>query len=422
MSQSALHLGAASGHDDVVQLLLEWRGAASADLEARNMYGETPLHLAAKNGCLGVVRRLLGAGASTEARATNGMTPLHLAVWAAARSNDAVVVEELLEHHANVDARDNENKTPAAHLPKSPSAEQLQALLAAHSAAAGCISPPPPPPLSTLAAGCAEPRAVMEALEAELATLVGLGSLKRQLRSWAKGALLDGRRAALGLLGTDRTGGGGYSRGPPPHMALLGSPGTGKTTVARIVARLLHALGALPTDCVIECQRTDLVGEFVGHTGPKTRKKARSNKIQEAEGGVLFVDEAYRLVPAQKADEKDYGIEALEEIMAVMDSGRLVVIFAEIAEVMLRKMTDTSGLLQGFHLATDCTPVALTALLERKTTARQRRQRNGGLALPVLCDARDMLDCRLDLDCADAEELVTLRLADFEAALELVAE
>eukprot|EP00850_Spirogloea_muscicola_P005275 SM000024S07737 [mRNA] locus=s24:115248:117524:+ [translate_table: standard] len=405
MSQSALHLGAASGHDDIVQLLVEWRGAASADLEARNMYGETPLHLAAKNGCLGVVRRLLRAGASTEARATNGMTPLHLAVWAAARSNDAVVVEELLEHHANVDARDNENKTPAAHLPKSPSAEQLQALLAAHSAAAGCRSPPPPP-LSTLAAGCAKPRAVMGALEAELATLVGLASLKRQLRGWAKGALLDGRRAALGLLGTGRTGGGGYSRGPPPHMALLGSPGTGKTTVARIVARLLHALGALPTDRVIECQRTDLVGEFVGHTGPKTRKK-----IQEAEGGVLFVDEAYRLVPAQKADEKDYGIEALEEIMAVMDSGRLVVIFA-----------DTSGLLQGFHLATDCTPVALTALLERKTTERQRRQRNGGLVLPVLCDARDMLDCRLDLDCADAEELVTLRLADLEAALELLAD
>ncbi|KAJ6407119.1 hypothetical protein OIU84_010599 [Salix udensis] len=87
--------------------------------------------------------------------------------------------------------------------------------------------------------------------------------------------------------------------------------------VARILGRLLHVVGVLPTDKVIEVQRTDLVGEFVSHTGPKTRRR-----IAEAEGGILSVDEAYQLIPSQKEEEKDYGIEALEEIMSVMDSGK----------------------------------------------------------------------------------------------------
>ncbi|KAF9680515.1 hypothetical protein SADUNF_Sadunf06G0129400 [Salix dunnii] len=91
-----------------------------------------------------------------------------------------------------------------------------------------------------------------------------------------------------------------------------------KTMIARILGRLLHMVGVLPTDKVKEVQRTDLVGELVCHTGPMTRRK-----IAEAEGGILFVDEAYRLIQSQKEDEKDYGIEALEQIMSVMDSGKV---------------------------------------------------------------------------------------------------
>ncbi|KAD6455181.1 hypothetical protein E3N88_09887 [Mikania micrantha] len=142
----------------------------------------------------------------------------------------------------------------------------------------------------------------MDELEKELSNLVGLHGLKLLLRKWAKGMLLDERRRTLGLkVGTRR----------PPHMAFLGNPGTA-------------------TDKVTEVQRTDLVGEFVGHTGPKTRK------LKEAEGGILFVDEAYRLIPMQKSDDKDYGLEALEEIMSVMDNGKLVVIFAGYSEPMKR--------------------------------------------------------------------------------------
>jgi replication-associated recombination protein RarA len=134
--------------------------------------------------------------------------------------------------------------------------------------------------------------------------------------------ILDEKRRALGLKVAARRS---------PHMAFLGNPGTGKTMVARILGKLLHMVGVLPSDKVTEVQRTDLVGEFVGHTGPKTRKK-----IKEAEGGILFVDEAYRLIPMQKADDKDYGLEALEEIMSIMDSGKVVVIFAGYAEPMKR--------------------------------------------------------------------------------------
>ncbi|KAK7245461.1 hypothetical protein RIF29_40307 [Crotalaria pallida] len=124
--------------------------------------------------------------------------------------------------------------------------------------------------------------------------------------------------------------------------------------VVHILEKLLHMVGILPTDKVTEVQRTDLVGKFVGHTGPKTR-----SRIQEAEGGILFVDEAYGLIPMQKSDDKDYGLEALEEIMSVMDRGKIVVIFAELAEILLAE----DSLLYGFKLHPSCSIEALAALI-----------------------------------------------------------
>ncbi|KAJ0040592.1 hypothetical protein Pint_26757 [Pistacia integerrima] len=162
----------------------------------------------------------------------------------------------------------------------------------------------------------------MDALEKELSNIVGLDELKKQLRKWAKGIVLDERRKAVGLkIGT---------AGRLPHMAFLGNPGTGKTMVARILGRLLHSVGILQTDNVKEVQRTDLVGQYIGHTGYQTRKK-----IKEAEGGILFVDEAYRLMPEERSG-RDFGLEALEEIMSCMDDGKVSVIFAGYNEAMQR--------------------------------------------------------------------------------------
>jgi len=311
-----------------------------------------------------------------------------------------------------------------SHLPKSPSNEKLRGLLQAH--------------LDKQQSN--KGHHMIAALEAALKPIVGLEGLKLQLRRWAKGTLLNEKRRALGLHCPARR---------PPHMAFLGSPGTGKTMVARLLAELLHMVGVLKENKVVEVQRTDLVGEFVGHTGPRTRIK-----IKEAEGGILFVDEAYRLMPVQSGTDKDYGIEALEEIMSYMDTGKVVVIFAgyaepmqrvfganegfcrrvnrffhfddfspkeiaQIVQVKLQEQTEGS-LIYGFKLSADCTEDAIAELLQKNTTERQRHLLNGGLVWPMLVNAREHLDERLDLDCDIADELVTITMRDLEAGLQLI--
>ncbi|EEF48253.1 Protein cbxX, chromosomal, putative [Ricinus communis] len=433
MAQTPLHVSAGNNRAEIVKTLLEWQGPEKVELEAKNMYGETPLHMAAKNGCNEAARLLLAHGAFVESKANNGMTPLHLAVWYSIRSDDFSTVKTLLEYNADCSAKDNEGMTPMNHLSRGPGSEKLRQLLQWHIDEQR---------KRRALEACSETKAKMEELENALSNIVGLHELKIQLRKWAKGMLLDERRMALGLkVGVRR----------PPHMAFLGNPGTGKTMVARILGRLLHLVGILPTDRVTEVQRTDLVGEFVGHTGPKTRKK-----IKEAEGGILFVDEAYRLIPMQKADDKDYGLEALEEIMSVMDSGKVVVIFAgyskpmkrviasnegfcrrvtkffqfddftpeDLAKIIHIKMNnqEEDGLLYGFNLHSKCSMEAIAKLIERKTTEKQRKEMNGGLADTMLVNARENLDSRLDFDCIDTEELRTITLEDLEAGLRLLSQ
>ncbi|KAL3532448.1 hypothetical protein ACH5RR_005969 [Cinchona calisaya] len=432
MAQTPLHVSAGYNNVEIIKHLLDWPGPEKVELEAKNMYGETPLHMAAKNGCNEAAKMLLSHGASLEAKANNGMTPLHLAVWHSLRVEDYSTVKTLLEYNADCSAEDHEGLTPLNHLSQSSGSEKLRELLQKHLEEQR---------KRKAIEACSETQAKMDALEKELSNIVGLDELKLQLRKWAKGMLLDERRRALGLkVGARR----------PPHMAFLGNPGTGKTMVARVLGKLLHMVGILPTDRVTEVQRTDLVGEFVGHTGPKTRRK-----IQEAEGGILFVDEAYRLIPMQKADDKDYGLEALEEIMSVMDSGKVVVIFAGYSEPMKRvissnegfcrrvtkffhfndfssedlakilhlKMTNQaeSSLLYGFKLHPYCSVDAVAALIGRETTEKQRKEMNGGLVDPMLVNARENLDLRLNFDCIDTDELLTLTLEDLEAGLRLLS-
>ncbi|CAL9055041.1 uncharacterized protein LOC135676275 [Musa acuminata AAA Group] len=432
MAQTPLHVAAGYNNTSIVKYLLEWKGPEKVELEARNMYGETPLHMAAKNGCSESARMLLRHGASLEAKANNGMTPLHLAVWHALRAEDSITVSTLLEYNADCSVKDNEGMTPLNHLSDGASSEKLRGLLGWHMEEQR---------KRKAIESCSEAKAKMTEFEAAISNIVGLQELKMQLRRWARGMLFDEKRRALGLNIAPRR---------PPHMAFLGNPGTGKTMVARILGKLLHMVGILSTDKVTEVQRTDLVGEFVGHTGPKTRRK-----INEAEGGILFVDEAYRLIPMQKADDKDYGLEALEEIMSVMDSGKVVVIFAgysepmkrviqsnegfcrrvtkffyfddfnttELAQILHIKMDhqDQNSLLYGFKLHPSCSVEAVAELIDRETTDKQRREMNGGLIGPLLANARENLDLRLDFDCTDTDGLVTITLEDLKAGLELLS-
>jgi probable Rubsico expression protein CbbX len=152
--------------------------------------------------------------------------------------------------------------------------------------------------------------AVLEALERDL---VGLAPVKARLRQIAALLLVDRARSRLGVA----------ARPPSLHMCFTGNPGTGKTTVALRMAEVLHGLGWIRRPQVISVGRDDLVGQWVGHTAPKTREV-----LKRAMGGVLFIDEAYYLYRPE--NERDYGQEAVEILLQVMESQRddLVVILA----------------------------------------------------------------------------------------------
>ncbi|MBA3741730.1 AAA family ATPase [Sporichthya sp.] len=143
--------------------------------------------------------------------------------------------------------------------------------------------------------------------------LIGLAAVKRRIREIAALLMVDRARARFGLSASK----------PSLHMSFAGSPGTGKTTVALRMAEILHALGYLRLPKVHAVTREDLVGQFIGHTAPKTKEA-----MAKAAGGVLFIDEAYYL--HRPENERDYGQEAIEILLAEMESerGSLVVIFA----------------------------------------------------------------------------------------------
>jgi probable Rubsico expression protein CbbX len=151
---------------------------------------------------------------------------------------------------------------------------------------------------------------VLDKLEREL---IGLEPVKSRIRDIAALLLVDKLRSTLGL-----------SAGAPSlHMSFTGNPGTGKTTVAVRMAEILHRLGYIRKGHLVCVTRDDLVGQYIGHTAPKTKEV-----LKRAMGGVLFIDEAYYLYRPE--NERDYGQEAIEILLQVMENQRddLVVIFA----------------------------------------------------------------------------------------------
>jgi probable Rubsico expression protein CbbX len=143
--------------------------------------------------------------------------------------------------------------------------------------------------------------------------LVGLAPVKQRIREIAAFLLVARARQEVGLT----------SDPPTLHMAFTGNPGTGKTTVALRMASILHRLGYIRKGHLVSVTRDDLVGQFIGHTAPKTKEV-----LKRAMGGVLFIDEAYYL--HRPENEKDYGQEAIEILLQVMENQRedLVVILA----------------------------------------------------------------------------------------------
>nr|WP_210265346.1 CbbX protein [Ensifer canadensis] len=158
--------------------------------------------------------------------------------------------------------------------------------------------------------------------------LVGLKPVKQRIREIAALLVVDRARRSLGLSHTT----------PTLHMSFTGNPGTGKTTVAMRMANILHRLGYVRKGHLVSVTRDDLVGQYIGHTAPKTKEV-----LKRAMGGVLFIDEAYYLY--RPDNERDYGQEAIEILLQVMENNRedLVVILAGYADRMERFYQSNPG-------------------------------------------------------------------------------
>ena len=154
---------------------------------------------------------------------------------------------------------------------------------------------------------------VHEVVEEINRELIALAPVKRRISEISALLVIDRLREEMGL----------RSQRPTLHMSFTGSPGTGKTTVALRMASILHRLGYIDKGHLVSVTRDDLVGQYVGHTAPKTK-----DVVKRAHGGVLFIDEAYYL--HRRENERDYGQEAVEVLLAVMESERqnLVVVMA----------------------------------------------------------------------------------------------
>lgn len=166
---------------------------------------------------------------------------------------------------------------------------------------------------------------ILDGLDREL---IGLAPVKQRIRETAALLMVERVRKDLGLA----------HETPTLHMSFTGNPGTGKTTVANRMAGLLHKLNYVRKGQLVSVTRDDLVGQYIGHTAPKTKEL-----LKKAMGGVLFIDEAYYLYKPD--NERDYGQEAIEILLQVMENQRddLVVILAGYADRMAKFYESNPG-------------------------------------------------------------------------------
>ena len=229
-------------------------------------------------------------------------------------------------------------------------------------------APPPALPVARTVGEVLE-QSQVESVLAELEQdLVGLRPVKDRVRDIAALLVIDKLRLGLGL----------QAATPSLHMCFTGNPGTGKTTVALRMASILHRLGYVRKGHLVAVTRDDLVGQYIGHTAPKTREV-----LNRALGGVLFIDEAYYLVKPE--NERDYGQEAIEILLQVMENQRddLVVILAGYEDRMGTFFNSNPGLSSriAHHLAfPDYSAQELQQIAQRMLQAMNYRFGDGAEA------------------------------------------